>query len=161
MERVHLSKYSLDLEVSEGGKSFSVGERQLICIARALLRKPRLLVMDEATASVDQVGLCLSPSLSLSLSLLPSLLCNQATDELLQRMIREEFRSATVLTIAHRLNTIMDSDRVLVMDSGHVSEFDAPSTLLQNPESEFTKLVEAAQRAEAEDEAVATGTEAA
>jgi ABC-type multidrug transport system fused ATPase/permease subunit len=97
----------LDEQVAEGGENFSQGQRQLLCIARSLLRKPQILVMDEATASIDNT-----------------------TDAVIQTMIRENFASATVLTIAHRLNTIMDSDRVLVLDDGNVAEFDTPSALI-------------------------------
>lgn len=105
-------------QVAEGGDNFSQGQRQLICIARSLIRKPKILVMDEATASIDNV-----------------------TDGIIQQMIRENFRDATVLTIAHRLNTIMDSDRVLVLDDGHVAEFDTPKVLLQKEGGLFKAMV--------------------
>ncbi|KAG2436423.1 hypothetical protein HXX76_006727 [Chlamydomonas incerta] len=97
----------LSAPVAEGGGNFSVGQRQLVCVARALLRKPRLLVADEATASVDP-----------------------ETDGLIQRAIRTHFKSATVLAIAHRLNTILDADLVLLMDAGRVAEFGPVQQLL-------------------------------
>ncbi|GFT55310.1 hypothetical protein NPIL_228742 [Nephila pilipes] len=109
----------LDSEVAEGGSNFSVGQRQLICLARAILRRNRVLVLDEATANVD-----------------PN------TDSLIQKTIRDRFAHCTVLTIAHRLHTIMDSDRVLVLDAGEVKEFDTPFTLLQNRNSVFSHMVQ-------------------
>lgn len=120
LENVELKKSVTDLNqaVSEGGSNFSAGQRQLICLARAIVRNNKILVMDEATANVD-----------------PN------TDSLIQKTIRERFKDCTVLTIAHRLNTIMDSDRVLVMDAGEAMEFDHPYTLLQNPEGYFSKMV--------------------
>ncbi|XP_016381591.1 multidrug resistance-associated protein 7-like isoform X2 [Sinocyclocheilus rhinocerous] len=108
----------LDSEVGERGKSLSVGQRQLLCLARALLTEANILCIDEATASVDH-----------------------KTDMLLQKTIREKFKDKTVLTIAHRLNTIMDSDRVLVMHAGKVVEFDSPAALCQREDSVFQKLL--------------------
>jgi ATP-binding cassette subfamily C (CFTR/MRP) protein 1 len=109
----------LDAHVSEGGENFSQGQRQLICIARALLRQSKILVLDEATASIDN-----------------------ETDAVIQTMIQRNFIDTTVLTIAHRLNTIMDSDRVLVLDEGRVAEFDSPAALLQKDDGHFRALVE-------------------
>ncbi|CAG9768357.1 unnamed protein product [Ceutorhynchus assimilis] len=110
---------SLDFQVSEGGGNFSVGQRQLLCLARALLRNNKILVLDEATANVDA-----------------------RTDGLIQTTIRRKFKDCTVLTIAHRLNTIMDSDKVLVMGSGQVLEFDHPHLLLQKSDGHFLKMVQ-------------------
>uniref|UniRef100_A0A670HUX8 ATP binding cassette subfamily C member 1 n=1 Tax=Podarcis muralis TaxID=64176 RepID=A0A670HUX8_PODMU len=95
-------------EISEGGENLSMGQRQLVCLARALLRKTKVLILDEATASVDM-----------------------ETDNQVQSTIRSEFHNCTVLTIAHRLHSILDSDRVLVLNSGRIAEFDTPARLLQ------------------------------
>ncbi|XP_032230963.2 ATP-binding cassette sub-family C member 4 isoform X2 [Nematostella vectensis] len=108
----------LDTKVTESGNNFSVGQRQLICLARALLRRNVILIIDEATAHVDQ-----------------------RTDALIQKTIRSKFKDCTVLTIAHRLNTIMDMDRVMVLDNGKLVEFEEPFVMLLNPESVFSKLV--------------------
>ncbi|CAG9768551.1 unnamed protein product [Ceutorhynchus assimilis] len=109
----------LESKMSEGGSNFSVGQRQLVCLARAVVRKSKILVLDEATASVDP-----------------------HTDSLIQTTIRKKFAGCTVLTIAHRLHTIMDSDKVLVMDAGKSVEFDHPYVLLQDEQSIFSSLVE-------------------
>ncbi|XP_060872281.1 probable multidrug resistance-associated protein lethal(2)03659 isoform X3 [Metopolophium dirhodum] len=109
----------LNSKMSEGGSNFSVGQRQLVCLARAIVRSNKLLVLDEATANVDS-----------------------QTDALIQYTIRNKFRSCTVLTIAHRLNTVMDSDRVLVMDAGTMVEFDHPYNLLKNKDGVLYKMVE-------------------
>ncbi|XP_055636392.1 ATP-binding cassette sub-family C member 4-like [Toxorhynchites rutilus septentrionalis] len=117
----------LQMAVAAGGSNFSVGQRQLICLARAILRSNRILVLDEATANVD-----------------PS------TDRLIQETIRVKFADCTVLTIAHRLNTIMDSDRVLVMDAGESVEFGTPYDLLQLPVGVFKEMVLATDPVESE-----------
>ena len=103
--------------VKESGSNFSTGERQLLCLARALLRKNKIIVMDEATANVDP-----------------------KTDQLIQETIRTKFKHCTVITVAHRLNTIMDYDRILVLDQGRVVEYDKPEILLQNEDGHFSKL---------------------
>uniref|UniRef100_A0AAX7U4I7 Multidrug resistance-associated protein 4 n=1 Tax=Astatotilapia calliptera TaxID=8154 RepID=A0AAX7U4I7_ASTCA len=116
----------LETVLAESGSNFSMGQRQLLCLARAVLRKNRILIIDEATANVDP-----------------------RTDELIQKTIREKFRDCTVLTIAHRLNTIIDSDRILVLDSGTIQELDCPFTLLQNKEGALYKMVQEMGQAEA------------
>ncbi|XP_047509486.1 multidrug resistance-associated protein 1 isoform X1 [Pieris napi] len=123
LEHAHLKAFVQGLpsgllhEVSEGGGNLSVGQRQLVCLARALLRKTPLLVLDEATAAVDL-----------------------ETDDLIQKTIRTEFASCTVLTIAHRLNTIMDSTRVMVLDKGQLVEYAPPEQLLQDKNSIFYSM---------------------
>ncbi|KAM9836010.1 ATP-binding cassette sub-family C member 4-like [Aulostomus maculatus] len=116
----------LETVLAESGSNFSVGQRQLVCLARAILRKNRILIIDEATANVDP-----------------------RTDELIQKTIRDKFRECTVLTIAHRLNTIIDSDRILVLDNGRIQELDCPFTLLQNKEGAFYHMVQQMGEAEA------------
>ncbi|KAJ2802129.1 Canalicular multispecific organic anion transporter 1 [Coemansia helicoidea] len=99
---------------------------QLVCLARAVLKRAKVLVLDEATAAIDN-----------------------ATDAIIQQTIREEFKHCTVLTIAHRLNTVLDSDMILVMDGGRVGEYDTPQNLLQNENGLFAKLVEEARTSDA------------
>ncbi|OWA52394.1 Multidrug resistance-associated protein 1 [Hypsibius exemplaris] len=127
LENAHLKRFVSSLPnglshmVAEGGDNLSVGQRQLICLARALLRKTKLLILDEATAAVDL-----------------------ETDTLIQATIREKFADCTVLTIAHRLNTILDSTRVMVLDQGLIKEFDTPAQLLKDRTSLFYGLARSA-----------------
>ncbi|GJJ72930.1 ATP-binding cassette, subfamily C (CFTR/MRP), member 1 [Entomortierella parvispora] len=127
LERAHLKDHiaslvgGLSFEVAQNGENFSVGQRSLICLARALLRKTKILILDEATAAVDM-----------------------ETDDLIQRTIRKEFKDRTILTIAHRIKTVMDSDKILVLEKGCVEEYEAPAELLKKRESLFYKLAEQA-----------------
>uniref|UniRef100_A0A915DNB5 Multidrug resistance-associated protein 1 n=1 Tax=Ditylenchus dipsaci TaxID=166011 RepID=A0A915DNB5_9BILA len=125
IEKAYLKEFVLAFEnkllheISESGNNLSIGQRQLVCLARALLRirTTKVLVLDEATAAIDP-----------------------ETDRLIQLSIRENFNSCTILTIAHRLNTVLDYDKILVMDAGKVVEYDTPNNLLSNPDSLFTSL---------------------
>uniref|UniRef100_A0AC11EVT6 Uncharacterized protein n=1 Tax=Ovis aries TaxID=9940 RepID=A0AC11EVT6_SHEEP len=126
LELCHLKEFVQSLpkkllhEISEGGENLSVGQRQLVCLARALLRKTKILILDEATASIDF-----------------------ETDNLVQTTIRKEFSDCTILTIAHRLHSIIDSDRVLVLDSGRITEFETPQNLIHKRGLFFDMLTEA------------------
>ncbi|KAM7254412.1 hypothetical protein ACFE04_003792 [Oxalis oulophora] len=108
----------LDSSVSDEGENWSAGQRQLFCLGRVLLRRNRILVLDEATASIDS-----------------------ATDAILQKIIREEFAECTVLTVAHRVPTVIDSDMVMVLSYGKLLEYDEPSKLMETNTSSFSKLV--------------------
>ncbi|XP_054728886.1 probable multidrug resistance-associated protein lethal(2)03659 [Anastrepha obliqua] len=125
LEDVKLKRYVSSLEgglncrMHDGGSNFSMGQRQLVCMARAILRHNKLLIMDEATANVDP-----------------------ETDILIQQTIHTNFHHCTVLTIAHRLNTVMDNDKVMVIDAGQVVEFGHPYDLLRNTDGFLYKLVQ-------------------
>ncbi|KAL2917874.1 hypothetical protein HK105_202747 [Polyrhizophydium stewartii] len=116
--KVAESNGGLDGEVQENGENLSVGQRQLVCLARAMLKKPRVLVMDEATANVDY-----------------------ETDAIIQKCLREDFGDSTILTIAHRLNTIADYDRVMVLSAGEIVEFDTPQALVAKEGGVFRSMV--------------------
>ncbi|CAL5096709.1 unnamed protein product [Urochloa decumbens] len=109
----------LESAVSDDGENWSAGQRQLFCLARVLLRRNKILVLDEATASIDS-----------------------ATDAILQRVIKQEFSECTVITIAHRVPTVTDSDMIMVLSYGKMIEYDRPSSLMKNKESAFCKLVD-------------------
>ncbi|CAJ0955579.1 unnamed protein product, partial [Mesorhabditis belari] len=113
----------LEYNITEGGQNMSVGQRQLVCLGRALLQKGKILILDEATAA-----------------------CDAQTDACVQRVIRTDFAESTVIAIAHRLNTIADYDRIMVLDSGRLSEFDSPYRLLNNPNSIYTQMVAKTKR---------------
>nr|XP_010972726.1 canalicular multispecific organic anion transporter 1 isoform X1 [Camelus dromedarius] len=126
LELAHLKSFvaglqlGLSHEVTEGGDNLSIGQRQLLCLARALLRKSKILIMDEATAAVDI-----------------------ETDQLIQTTIQNEFSHCTTITIAHRLHTIMDSDKVMVLDQGKIVEYGNPEELLKNPGPFYSMAQEA------------------
>lgn len=98
----------LDTVVAENGSNFSVGQRQLLCLARAILRKSKVLILDEPTASVDS-----------------------STDELLQRAVADSFHGATIIAVAHRLDTLIDYDKIVVLDNGALVEYGSPKELIE------------------------------
>ncbi|KAK9073074.1 hypothetical protein SSX86_007396 [Deinandra increscens subsp. villosa] len=108
----------LESLVVEGGENWSVGQRQLFCLGRVLLKKSSILVLDEATASIDS-----------------------ATDGILQKIITQEFKERTIVTIAHRIHTVIDSDLVLVLSDGKIAEYDTPARLLERENSFFSRLI--------------------
>ncbi|CAL8305027.1 unnamed protein product [Arctogadus glacialis] len=128
LEKTHIKDmvsqmpHALHSEVTENGENFSVGERQLLCVARALLRHSKILLLDEATAAIDG-----------------------ETDRMIQKTIRSSFDGCTTLVIAHRLNTVMSCQRVMVMDNGQILEFDSPAALLANESSRFRAMIEASE----------------
>ncbi|XP_048400660.1 ATP-binding cassette sub-family C member 5-like isoform X2 [Stegostoma tigrinum] len=128
LERVHMKESitqlneKLDFEVTENGENFSVGERQLLCVARALLQHSKILLLDEATAAIDT-----------------------DTDMLIHKTIQEAFSDCTMLIVAHRLHTVLNCDRIMVLDQGEIAEFDSPSVLLSNDNSRFHAMFSAVE----------------
>jgi len=124
LDQVRLKEYfqkqpgGLDCKIAAGGENLSAGQRQLVCVARALVRNASCVILDEATACVDREN-----------------------DKLIQETIRTALADTTVFSIAHRLDTIIDFDKVLVVDAGHVAEYDTPANLLRNQDSIFSGLV--------------------
>jgi len=108
----------LSLIVRERGENFSLGERQLICLARVIAKHPKILILDEATASVDE-----------------------ATDSRIQEMIRQEFKNTTVVIIAHRVKSLMECDKILVLDEGRIQGFDSPKNLIEKKSGFFYESV--------------------
>ena len=104
-------------EVTENGDNFSVGQRQLLSIARAILKPTKIVLVDEATANIDV-----------------------STEATIYKAMNEAFKNSTVITVAHRLNTVINSDKILVLEGGLLKEYDNPQKLLANPESFFTQL---------------------
>ncbi|CAO2174791.1 unnamed protein product [Urochloa humidicola] len=117
-DEVRKKELKLDSPVIENGENWSVGQRQLVCLGRVILKRSKILVLDEATASVDT-----------------------ATDNLIQKTLRQQFSDATVITIAHRITSVLDSDMVLLLDNGVAVERDTPARLLEDKSSLFSKLV--------------------
>ncbi|KAM3347755.1 hypothetical protein ACQJBY_021585 [Aegilops geniculata] len=117
-DEVRKKELKLDSPVIENGENWSVGQRQLVCLGRVILKRTKILVLDEATASVDT-----------------------ATDNMIQKTLRENFSEATVITIAHRITSVLDSNMVLLLDNGVAVERDTPAKLLENKSSLFSKLV--------------------
>ncbi|KAH0904777.1 hypothetical protein HID58_044280 [Brassica napus] len=117
-DEVRKKELKLDSSVSENGQNWSVGQRQLVCLGRVLLKRSKVLVLDEATASVDT-----------------------ATVNLIQETLRQHFRDCTVITIAHRISSVIGSDMVLLLDQGLIKEHDSPGRLLEDKSSSFSKLV--------------------
>nr|TKS08877.1 hypothetical protein D5086_0000101760 [Populus alba] len=117
-DEVRKKERKLDSTVIENGENWSMGQRQLVCLGRVLLKKSKVLVLDEATASVDT-----------------------ATDNLIQQTLRQHFSDCTVITIAHRITSVLDSDMVLLLSHGLIEEYDSPTRLIENKSSSFSQLV--------------------
>ncbi|XP_062186348.1 ABC transporter C family member 3-like [Phragmites australis] len=117
-DQVRKNELKLDSTVIESGKNWSAGQRQLVCLGRVILKRRKILVLDEATSSVDPI-----------------------TDNLIQKTLKHQFSECTVITIAHRITSVLDSDKVLLLDNGEIAEYDEPAKLLEDSTSLFSKLV--------------------
>ncbi|KAF2944252.1 hypothetical protein DAI22_02g128500 [Oryza sativa Japonica Group] len=117
-DEVRKSDLKLDSTVTENGSNWSAGQRQLVCLGRVVLKKRKILVLDEATSSVDPI-----------------------TDNLIQKTLKQQFSECTVITIAHRITSVLDSEKVILMDNGKIAEADSPAKLLEDNLSLFSKLV--------------------
>lgn len=113
----------LQSEITENGENLSVGERQLISIARAIIKPTKIVLVDEATANIDV-----------------------KTESVIYKAMNEAFKDSTVITVAHRLNTVINSDRILVLEGGLLKEYDNPQVLLKNPNSFFASLYNESQK---------------
>ncbi|KAF7017979.1 hypothetical protein CFC21_031330 [Triticum aestivum] len=117
-DEVRKNELKLDCTVTENGENWSAGQRQLVCLGRVILKRRRILVLDEATSSVDP-----------------------KTDSLIQQTLKQQFAECTVITIAHRITSVLDSERVILLDNGEIVEYDSPAKLLKDSSSLFSKLV--------------------
>jgi ABC-type multidrug transport system fused ATPase/permease subunit len=118
LDTIKTQPYGLDTTVADDGLNFSVGQRQLLCLARAILRKNKILVLDEPTANVDA-----------------------GTDKLLQEAVAKNFRGATIIAVAHRLDTVIDYDKILVLGAGAVLEYGSPHELIEKVNGAFASMV--------------------
>ena len=112
-----ISKQGLDFEIEAGGDNLSQGEKQIVSFVRALAEKKKVIILDEATAAIDL-----------------------KTEQAIQRRIESDFKDSTMFIIAHRIQTVLNCDKILVLQDGSVKEFDTPQNLLQNPESDFSRI---------------------
>ncbi|CAL5091324.1 unnamed protein product [Urochloa decumbens] len=117
-DEVRKNELKLDSTVTESGKNWSAGQRQLVCLGRVILKRRKILILDEATSSVDPI-----------------------TDNLIQKTFKRQFAECTMITIAHRITSVLDSDKVLLLDNGEIAEHDTPAKLLVDSSSLFSKLV--------------------
>ena len=114
---VKKKRFKLSHTISENGSNLSIGEKQLICITRAILRKSKIVILDEATASIDF-----------------------RHEEIVQKAIDQLLKNSTLISIAHRIKTVLNSDKILVLENGEVKEFDKPDVLLKDKNSYFSEL---------------------